>query len=89
VKRVLLLCAVSKDGTAPGVAVELLVPDETFGGVSFQLTKTSAEFVEIGQAIKSGGVERPPLREFPERGGLRAQDGVGRSGMAGAPAAAS
>ncbi len=54
----------SKDGTALGVAVELLVPNETFWGVNFQLRKTSAELVKIEQAIKSGGVEPRILRDF-------------------------
>ena len=54
----------SKHGIALGVAVELLVPSETFWGVNFQLKKTSAELVKIEQAIKSGGVEPRILREF-------------------------
>lgn len=51
-------------GNVPGVAVELLSPSETFGGVNLQLRKTSAEFVEIEQAIKSGGVDLRILIEF-------------------------
>ncbi len=54
----------SKEATALGVAVELLVPNETFWGVNFQLRKTSAELVKIEQAIKSGGVEPRILTEF-------------------------
>jgi hypothetical protein len=54
----------SKDGTALGVAVELLVANETFWGVNFQLKKTSAELVKIEQAIKSGAVEPRILTEF-------------------------
>lgn len=54
----------SKQGAAVGVAVELLVPNEAFWGVNFQLKKTSAELVKIEQAIKSGGVEPSILREF-------------------------
>ncbi len=54
----------SKDGTVLGVAVELLVPNETFWGVNFQLRKTSAALVKIEQDIKSGGVEPRILTEF-------------------------
>ncbi len=54
----------SKHGIALGVAVELLVPNETFWGLNFQLRKTSAELVKIEQAIKSGGVEPRILTEF-------------------------
>jgi hypothetical protein len=54
----------SKDGIALGVAVELLVPNETIWGVNFQLKKTSAELVKIEQAIKSGGIEPRILTEF-------------------------
>jgi hypothetical protein len=54
----------SKQGAVVGVAVELLVPNEAFGGVNFQLKKTTAELAKIEQAIKSGGVEPSILREF-------------------------
>jgi hypothetical protein len=54
----------SNQGAFTGVAVELLVPNEAFWGVNFQLKKTSAELVKIEQAIKSGSVEPSILREF-------------------------
>ncbi len=54
----------SKDGTVLGVAVELLIPNETFWGVNFQLRKTSAALVKIEQDIKSGGIEPRILTEF-------------------------
>ncbi len=54
----------SKQGALLGVAVELLVPNETFWGVNFQLRKTSAELVKIEHAIKSGGVAPRILTEF-------------------------
>jgi len=54
----------SKDGIPLGVAVELLVPSETFWGVNFQLRKTSADLAKIERAIKSGGVETRILTEF-------------------------
>ena len=54
----------SKEGAVMGVAVELLVPNEAFWGLNFQLKKTGAELAEIGQAIQSGSVEPSILREF-------------------------
>ena len=54
----------SNQGAFMGVAVELLVPNEAFWGMNFQLKKTSAELVKIEQAIKSGSVEPSILREF-------------------------
>ena len=54
----------SKEGAVLGVAVELLVPGETFWGVNFQLRKTSAELVELEQTIQSGGVDARILKEF-------------------------
>jgi hypothetical protein len=54
----------SKDDGALRVAVELLAPSETFWGLNFRLRKTSAELVEIEQAIKSGGVDNRILEEF-------------------------
>lgn len=54
----------SRDGAFLGVAVALVVPDETFWGVNFQLRKTSAELAKIEQAIKAGGVDARILQEF-------------------------
>lgn len=54
----------SKQGAVLGVAVEFLVPNESFWGVNFQLMKTSAELVEIEQAIQSGSVDARILKEF-------------------------
>lgn len=53
-----------QDGSALRVAVELLVPSETFWGLNFQLRKASAELVKIGQGIKVGGMEPRILEEF-------------------------
>lgn len=55
---------VSKGGTVLGVAVELLVPSETFWGVTFRLRKTTAELQRLDQEIKSGNIDPGVLREF-------------------------
>ena len=54
----------SKEGNVLGVAVELVIPSETFGGVNFQLKKTSAELVRLVNALRSGSVEPDILKEF-------------------------
>ena len=56
----------SNDAAFLGVAVALVVPNETFWGVNFQLRKTSADLANIEQAIGSGGVDPGILREFRE-----------------------
>src|SRR6266403_307174 len=47
-----------------GVAVELLVPSETFWGVKFRLKKTSAELVRLNHVMQSGNIDPRILREF-------------------------
>jgi hypothetical protein len=54
----------SKEGSMFEVAVELLIPSETFWGLNFQLKKTSAELVKVAQAIRSGGIDPRILTEF-------------------------
>ncbi len=54
----------SKEGEVLGVAVELVVPSESFWGVNFQLKKTNAELLKLEQALKSGGVDLRVLGEF-------------------------
>lgn len=54
----------SKEGQILGVAVELLIPSETFWGVNFQLKKTSAELVRLERVMKSGSIDPRILREF-------------------------
>lgn len=47
-----------------GVAVELLVPSETFWGVNFRLKKTSDELVRLNHVMQSGNLDPRILREF-------------------------
>ncbi len=53
-----------KDGKVIGVAVELLIPSESFWGVNFQLKKTSAELLQLEQAMRTGGVDQRVLMDF-------------------------
>ena len=56
----------SAGDAVPKVAVELLVPSESFWGANFQLKKTTAELLKLGQALHSGAIELPILKEFRE-----------------------
>jgi hypothetical protein len=47
-----------------GVAVELLVPSETFWGLNFQLKKTCADLVKLEYDMRSGPIDERVLREF-------------------------
>jgi len=54
----------STESAAPGVAVELFVPSETFWGVNFQLKRSTTELLKLGQAMQAGGIDQRELREF-------------------------
>jgi hypothetical protein len=54
----------STEGRTLGVAVELLIPSETFWGVNFRLKKTSAELVKLHHAMQLGTLDPRILREF-------------------------
>ena len=52
------------EGLLLGVAVELLVPSETFWGANFQLKKTCAELVKLEYDMRTGEIDPHILREF-------------------------
>jgi hypothetical protein len=54
------------DGHLLGVAVELLVPSETFWGVSLQLKRACADLVRLEYDMRSGPIDPRVLREFRE-----------------------
>ncbi len=54
----------SAEDVVRGVAVELLVPSETFWGVNFLLKKNTAELLKLGQSLESNGIDLRLLREF-------------------------
>src|SRR6266853_833325 len=55
----------STGGHVLGVAVELVIPSDTFWGVNFRLKKTSAELVRLHHALQSGSnLDHRILREF-------------------------
>jgi hypothetical protein len=54
----------TSEGRVLGVAVELLVPSETFWGANFQLKKTCADLVKLEYDMRSGPIDPRILREF-------------------------
>jgi hypothetical protein len=62
--RVRVVAIRRKDGRVVGVAVELLIPSETFWGVNFQLKKTSAELLQLEHSIRTGGIDQRILTDF-------------------------
>jgi hypothetical protein len=54
----------SKSGAVLGVAVELLIPSETFWGLTFRLKKTTAELQSLEHDIKSEQIDAQVLKEF-------------------------
>jgi hypothetical protein len=54
----------SKADVTQGVVVELCVPSETFWGMNFQLMKTTAGLVKLGQSLQPDGIDVHILKEF-------------------------
>lgn len=52
------------EGQLMGIAVELLVPSDSFWGVSFQLRKACADLVRLEYDMRSGPIDSRVLREF-------------------------
>ena len=52
------------EGHLLGVAIELLVPSETFWGVNFQLKKACADLVNLEYQMRSGPIDQRVLKEF-------------------------
>jgi hypothetical protein len=46
------------------IVIELLVPSETFWGMNFQLMKTTAGLLKLGQDLRPDGIDLRLLREF-------------------------
>ena len=52
------------EGRLLGVAVELVVPSETFWGLNFQLKKACADLVKLEYDMRSGSIDQRVLGEF-------------------------
>ena len=54
----------NSEGRLLGVAIELLVPSETFWGANFQLKKACADLVKLEYDMRSTPTDQRVLREF-------------------------
>jgi hypothetical protein len=52
------------EGRMLGVAIELLVPSDTFWGVNFQLKKACADLVKLEYDMREGPIDERVLKEF-------------------------
>ena len=67
----------STGDVAQRIVVELCVPSETFWGMNFQLMKTTAGLVKLGQSLRPDGIDGHILKEF-----RREADSIRRSAWA-------
>ena len=77
----------NREGRLLGVGVELLIPNENFWGVNFQLRKTCADLVKLEYEMRSGAVDATILREFRNAVDNVRETAWGGPRMAGAPIA--
>jgi hypothetical protein len=54
----------TREGVAHGIAIELIVPSETFWGVDLQVKKASIELQKLEGALRAGGIDLRLLNEF-------------------------
>lgn len=56
----------TREGVAHGIAVELIVPSESFWGVDLQVKKTSVELQKLEKALRDAGIDLRMLKEYRE-----------------------
>jgi hypothetical protein len=54
----------TREGVAHGIAVELIVPSETFWGIDLQVKKASVELQKLEQALRDAGIDLRLLKEY-------------------------
>jgi len=54
----------SREGVSNGIVVELIIPGESFWGVSLQVKKTSVEMQKLENSLRSEGIDPRLLNEF-------------------------
>jgi hypothetical protein len=54
----------SREGVSNGIVVELIVPSETFWGVSLQVKKAGVELAKLEKSLQSEGIDLRMLREY-------------------------
>jgi hypothetical protein len=54
----------TREGVAHGIAVELIVPNESFWGVDLHVKKASIELQKLENSLRAGGIDLRLLKEF-------------------------
>jgi hypothetical protein len=54
----------TREGVAHGIAVELIVPSETFWGVDLQVKKASIELQKLEASLRESGIDLRLLKEY-------------------------
>ena len=54
----------TREGVAHGIAVELIVPSETFWGVDLQVKKASIELQKLEASLRDSGIDLRLLKEY-------------------------
>ena len=54
----------TREGVAHGIAVELIVPSESFWGVDLQVKKASIELQKLEKSLRDGGIDFRLLKEY-------------------------
>jgi hypothetical protein len=54
----------TREGVAHGIAIELIVPSETFWGIDLQVKRASVELQKLEKALRDAGIDLRLLKEF-------------------------
>lgn len=54
----------TREGVAHGMAVELIVPSESFWGIDLQVKLASIELQKLGKSLRDAGIDLRLLKEF-------------------------
>jgi len=54
----------TREGVAHGIAVELIVPNESFWGVDLQVKRASIELQKLENSLRAGGIDLRLLNEY-------------------------
>lgn len=54
----------TREGVAHGIAVELIVPSESFWGIDLQVKKASIELQKLEQCLRDAGIDLRLLKEY-------------------------
>ena len=54
----------TREGVAHGIAVELIVPSESFWGIDLQVKKTSIELQKLEKCLRTAGIDLRLLKEY-------------------------